>query len=68
MTLTLPPTFLEPTCFVAVLLLLVWVLYGKKRSIGIALWTLYAVAVGIALAIKYLQPKVGATVLYRPPG
>lgn len=68
MMLTLSSTSLKPICFTAVLLLLIWVLYGKKRCIGIALWTLYAVSIGIALAIKYLRPKVGMTAIYRLPG
>ncbi|CAG7849831.1 SubName: Full=Uncharacterized protein {ECO:0000313/EMBL:CCA73187.1} [Serendipita indica DSM 11827] len=49
-----------------ILLLRVWVIYSRNKWVGIALWSFYAVALALALAVKYLQPHTNLPFV-RPP-
>ncbi|KAG8752186.1 hypothetical protein FRC14_007267 [Serendipita sp. 396] len=49
-----------------ILLLRVWVIYSRKRWIGIMLWSFFAVGLALALVVKYLQPHTNLPFV-KPP-
>ena len=45
--------------FIAVLMLRVWIMYGKSKKIGLFLGAVYAISVVLSLIIPSKQPTVG---------
>jgi hypothetical protein len=55
-----PPWVLSPesVLFTVVLMLRVWVMYGKSKRIGLLLSTVFALALGTAFIVPLTQPTV----------